>query len=64
LGILKDIDFFAGFDWNQRGKQLYTPNISSADDLSLLNIINDEEEEACPVISEKDLFEDWVKMKN
>ena len=68
IGDIKGHRFFAGFDWNgctkQRGKQLYTPNISSADDLSLLNIINDEEEEARPVISEKDLFEDWIKMKN
>ena len=68
VGDIKGHRFFAGFDWNgctkQRGKQLYTPNISSADDLSLLNIINDEEEEARPVISEKDWFEDWIAKKN
>jgi serine/threonine protein kinase len=68
IGDIKGHRFFAGFDWNgcvkQRGKQLYAPNISSADDLSLLNIINDEEEEARPVISEKDWFEDWIAKKN
>ena len=68
IGDIKGHRFFAGFDWNgcakQRGKQLYTPNISSGDDLSLLNIINDEEEEARPVISEKDWFEDWIAKKN
>ena len=65
---IKGHRFFTGFDWNgcakQRGKQLYVPNLSNADDLSLLNIINDEEEEAHAVISDKDLFEDWVKKKN
>lgn len=68
IGDIKGHRFFIGFDWNgcakQRGKQLYVPNLSNADDLSLLNIINDEEEEVHAVISEKDLFEDWIKKKN
>ena len=68
VGDIKGHRFFAGFDWNgcakQRGKQTYVPNLSNADDLTLLTIINEEEEEAMPVLSEKDLFEDWIKKKN
>ena len=65
IADIKGHRFYAGFDWNgcakQRGKQLFVPNLSTMDDLSLLHIFNDEEEEAHSIIPEEDPFEEWVK---
>ncbi len=65
---IKGHRFFAGFDWNgcakQKGKQMYIPNLQNMDDLSLLKIINDEEEEAHAIIPEEDPFEEWIKKRN
>ena len=43
---------------------MYVPNLQNMDDLSLLKIINEEEEEAHAIITEKDPFEDWIQKKN
>ena len=65
---IKGHRFFAGFDWNgcakQKGKQLYVPDLSNMDDLKLLNIFNEEEEEAHAIIPEEDPFEEWIQKKN
>ena len=68
VGDIKGHRFFVGFDWNgcskQKGKQLYVPDLKNMDDLSLLNFINEEEEEAHSIIPEEDPFEEWIKKKN
>ena len=68
VGDIKGHRFFVGFDWNgcakQKGKQIYVPNLANMDDLSLLHIINEEEEEAHAIIPEEDPFENWIKKKS
>jgi serine/threonine protein kinase len=68
VGDIKGHRFFVGFDWNgcakHKGKKLYVPVLKSMDELSLLNFINDEEDEAHSIIPEEDPFEEWIKKKN
>ena len=64
---IKSHRFFKELDWNavskQRGKPPYIPPLANNDDMSLLNIITDEEEEATPVDPNEDPFDDWIKKK-
>ena len=64
---IKGHRFFKEIDWNslskQRGKPPYIPPLTNNDDMSLLNIITDEEEEASPVDPNEDPFSDWIKKK-
>ncbi len=67
VGDIKGHRFFKELDWNalskQRGKPPYIPPLSNNEDMSLLNIITDEEEEATPVDPSEDPFDDWIRKK-
>lgn len=67
IADIKGHRFFKELDWNslskQRGKPPYIPPLTNNDDMSLLNIITDEEEEATPVDPNEDPFDDWVRKK-
>ena len=62
---IKDHRFYKELDFNavskQRGKPPYIPPVTNNEDMSLLNIINEEEEEAEVVDSSEDPFSDWIK---
>ena len=62
---IKGHKFFKDFDWNalakQRGKPPYLPPLTNNEDMSLLNIITDEEEEAPSIDPNEDPFDDWIK---
>ena len=64
---IKGHRFFKELDWNalskQRGKPPYIPPLTNNDDMSLLNIITDDEVEATPVDPNEDPFDDWIKRK-
>ena len=64
---IKGHRFFKDLDWNslakQRGKPAYIPPVTNNDDMSLLNIITDEEEDAKPVDPNNDPFTEWIKKK-
>ena len=64
---IKGHRFFKDLDWNslakQRGKPAYIPPVTKNDDMSLLNIITDEEEDAKPVDPNNDPFTEWIKKK-
>jgi serine/threonine protein kinase len=64
---IKGHRFFKDLDWNslakQRGKPAYIPPVTNNDDMSLLNIITDEEEDAKPVDPTNDPFTEWIKKK-
>jgi serine/threonine protein kinase len=57
--------FYKDVDWNgisrQRGKPPYIPPLTNNDDMSLLNIIAEEEEDAPAINPEEDPFRDWIK---
>jgi protein kinase A len=65
---IKGHRFFMGFDWSgtskQKAKQIFVPNLNNNDDLTLLNIINDEEEEVPTVNPVEDPFAEWIKKNN
>ena len=64
---IKGHRFFKDFDWNallkQRGKPPYIPPLANNEDMSLLNIITDEEEEPTSIDPNEDPFDDWIKKK-
>ena len=65
---IKGHRFFMGFNWNECSKQKkrldYIPNLENTDSLDLLNIINDEEEDAPIVNPVEDPFNEWIKKSN
>jgi protein kinase A len=57
---IKNHRFFKDCDWNniskQKAKAMYTPNLQSNDDMSLLTIITDEEESVQSINPDEDPF--------
>ena len=62
---IKQHRFYKELDWNaiskHRGKPPYIPPVANSEDLSLLNIINEDEEEAKVVDPGEDPFSNWIK---
>ena len=67
IADIKGHRFFKDLDWNslskQRGKPPYVPPLTNNDDMSLLNIINEDDDEAASIDPSEDPFDSWIKKK-